>query len=52
MAPGPIETDLMRRGGADEPLMNTIPSRTPMGRIDTPEECGRLAVFPVCKDSD
>lgn len=52
MAPGPIETELMRRVGSDEQLMNTILSRTPMGRIGTTEECGRLAVFLASKDSD
>lgn len=52
MAPGPIETDLMRRVGSDKQLMDTILSRTPMGRIGTPRECGRLAVFLACEDSD
>ena len=52
MAPGPIETDLMRRVGSDKELMNTILSRTPMGRIGTINECGRLAVFLVSNDSD
>ncbi len=52
MAPGPIETDLMRRVGSDKQLMNTILSRTPLGRIGTPKECGRLAVFLACEDSD
>ncbi len=52
MAPGPIETDLMRRVGSDRQLMDTILSRTPLGRIGTPKECGRLAVFLACEDSD
>jgi NAD(P)-dependent dehydrogenase (short-subunit alcohol dehydrogenase family) len=52
MAPGPIDTELMRRVGSDPQLMNTILSRTPMGRIGTPRECGRLAVFLACEDSD
>lgn len=52
MAPGPIETDLMKRVGSDNMLMNTILSRTPIGRIGTPKECGRLAVFLACEDSD
>ena len=52
MAPGPIETELMRRVGSDKQLMNTILSRTPMGRIGSIEECGRLAVFLACEDSD
>lgn len=52
IAPGPIETELMRRVGSDKQLMDTILSRTPMGRIGTPTECGRLAVFLACEDSD
>lgn len=52
MAPGPIETELMRRVGTDRVLMDTILSRTPIGRIGTPNECGRLAVFLACTDSD
>lgn len=52
MAPGPIETDLMRKVGSDEQLYNTVISRTPIGRIGTIQECGRLAVFLATKDSD
>jgi glucose 1-dehydrogenase len=52
MAPGPIETELMRRVGSDEQLMNTILSRTPMGRIGSTQECGRLAVFLASEDSN
>ena len=52
MAPGPIETDLMRRVGSDKELMDTILSRTPQGRIGTPRECGSLAVFLASDDSN
>ena len=52
ICPGPIESELMRRVGSDEQLFNTVISRTPIGRIGTPNECGRLAVFLACEDSD
>jgi len=52
MAPGPIETDLMRRVGSDPQLYNTVISRTPIGRIGTTRECGRLAVFLATEDSN
>ena len=52
ICPGPIETELMRRVGSDPQLFNTVISRTPIGRIGTPNECGRLAVFLACEDSD
>ena len=52
IAPGPIETDLMRRVGSDKQLMDTILSRTPQGRIGTPQECGQLAVFLASDDSN
>lgn len=52
IAPGPIDTELMRRVGSDEQLFNTVLSRTPIGRIGTSKECGRLAVFLASEDSD
>ncbi|MDH3429694.1 MAG: SDR family oxidoreductase [Gammaproteobacteria bacterium] len=52
MAPGPIDTDLMRRVASDKKLMDTIISRTPQGRIGSVKECGRLAVFLASEDSD
>jgi NAD(P)-dependent dehydrogenase (short-subunit alcohol dehydrogenase family) len=52
IAPGPIDTELMHLVGTDKQLADTILSRTPIGRIGTPQECGRLAVFLACEDSD
>ncbi|MEG0272737.1 MAG: SDR family oxidoreductase [Christensenella sp.] len=52
IAPGPIETELMHRVGNDHQLMDTIISRTPIGRIGTPNECGRLAVYLASDDAN
>ena len=52
ICPGPIDTELMRRVGSDPQLFNTVISRTPIGRVGTPNECGRLAVFLACDDSN
>lgn len=52
IAPGPIDTRLMRQVGSDSQLVKTILSRTPIGRIGTVTECGRLAVFLAHEDSE
>lgn len=52
ICPGPIDTELMRRVGSDPQLFNTVISRTPIGRVGTPNEYGRLAVFLACDDSN
>lgn len=52
MAPGPIDTELQRQVGSDKQLQDTVISRTPIGRIGTVEECGRLAVFLAGEDSN
>ncbi len=52
IAPGAIETDLMRRVGSDPDLMNTILSRIPQRRIGSPNECGRLAVYLASDDAN
>jgi NAD(P)-dependent dehydrogenase (short-subunit alcohol dehydrogenase family) len=52
MAPGPISTELQRQVGSDKQLQDTVISRTPIGRIGTVEECGRLAVFLAGEDSN
>ncbi len=52
IAPGPIDTELMRRVGSDKQLFDTVISRTPIGRVGTIYECGRLAVFLASDDSN
>lgn len=52
IAPGPIDTELMRRVGSNPELFNTVISRTPMARVGTPAEVGRLAVFLASDDSN
>ena len=52
ICPGLIDTELMRRVGSDPQLFNTVISRTPIGRVGTPNECGRLADFLACADSN
>jgi len=52
IAPGPILTDLMKRVVSNKSDMDNLMSRIPIGRIGTPAECGRLAVFLASEDSN
>ena len=45
IGPGSIATDLLTTVMADEEARRTILSRTPMGRVGTPEEVASVAVF-------
>jgi NAD(P)-dependent dehydrogenase (short-subunit alcohol dehydrogenase family) len=51
IGPGPVLTELMRRVAHDKGLMKKVLLRTPMGRIATCEEIGRVAVFLASDDS-
>ncbi len=45
IGPGSIATDMLTEVMADEEARRTILSRTPMGRVGTPEEVASVAVF-------
>jgi len=51
IGPGPVLTELMRRVAHDKDVMKKVLLRTPMGRIASCEEIGRVAVFLASDDS-
>ena len=51
IGPGPVLTELMKRVAHDQEVMKKVLLRTPMGRIASCEEIGRVAVFLASEDS-
>lgn len=51
IGPGTIETELARSILIDKAAEDRILSRTPLGRMGTPEEIAAVALFLACEDS-
>ena len=51
IGPGSIQTDMLRAVNADPEAMNRLLSRTPLGRIGTPEEIAGVAAFLAGDDA-
>lgn len=50
IAPGPTDTDLLRRGNS-EPVPNAIKGLVPNGRLGTPEEMAETMAYFSCSAS-
>jgi 3-oxoacyl-[acyl-carrier protein] reductase len=50
VAPGPVETDLMR-GALDEATLGYFISRTPLGRVGTPDDIADVVAFLVSNEA-
>ena len=51
VGPGSIDTDMVRAVNDDPAAWARLMSRTPLGRLGTPEEIGNVAVFLASADS-
>jgi len=51
IAPGPIDTDLFRSLNSGQDIEDRI-KRIPLGRLGTPEDIGKAAIFLASADSD
>jgi NAD(P)-dependent dehydrogenase (short-subunit alcohol dehydrogenase family) len=51
IGPGTIDSDMAERALGDEEARRSILSRTPMGRLGTPEEVAGVALFLASEDS-
>jgi 3-oxoacyl-[acyl-carrier protein] reductase len=51
VAPGPVDTDMMRRSGLDEDGRQAMIARTPLGRIGTPSDVADTVAFLASPDA-
>jgi len=51
VAPGPIETDMMRRAGIGDDVKQAMIARTPLGRLGTPSDVADTVAFLASPDA-
>eukprot|EP01025_Chloroclados_australasicus_P001727 TRINITY_DN10426_c0_g4_i2.p1 TRINITY_DN10426_c0_g4~~TRINITY_DN10426_c0_g4_i2.p1 ORF type:complete len:268 (+),score=30.34 TRINITY_DN10426_c0_g4_i2:102-905(+) len=51
VAPGSIMTEVLQKVASDKSAMNTVLSRTPMGRVGNPEEVASVVAFLASNDA-
>ncbi len=51
VAPGPVETDVLRQSGANDEMRRGLIARTPLGRIGRPEDVADVVAFLASSDA-
>jgi 3-oxoacyl-[acyl-carrier protein] reductase len=51
VAPGPVETDMMKRSGVGEEMRQAMIARTPLGRLGKPSDVADTVAFLASPDA-